>query len=151
MTPRRYLVMGAGEVGFHLAQSLSRNGHQVTVIELDVAKSERVADLLDANIINGNGSHRSVLESAGAADCDLFMAVSSSDEANLVAAMLARHLGAPRTVVRVSGAEEVIIDRSTYEKAFGVDLLLSTQLLTTIRVLNKTHSSRARARRRPTR
>lgn len=137
MTPRRYLVMGAGEVGFHLAQSLSNEGHQVTVIELDELKAERVADQLDANIINGNGAHRSVLEAAGAGDSDLFMAVSSSDEANLVAAMLARHLGANRTVVRVGSADEVINDRRIYEEVFGVDLLLSTQLLTTTRVLNK--------------
>ena len=61
MTPRRYLVMGAGEVGFHLAQSLSSEGHQVDVIELDKAKAKRVRDLLDANMIVGNGAHRSVL------------------------------------------------------------------------------------------
>lgn len=137
MTHRRYLVMGAGEVGFHLAQSLSREGHQVTVIELDPVKAERVTDQLDANIINGNGAHRSVLEAAGAAECDLFMAVSSSDEANLIAAMLAEHLGADRSVVRVGSSEEVITDRRIYEEVFGVDLLLSTQLLTTTRVLNK--------------
>ena len=137
MTSPRYLVMGAGEVGFHLAQSLSAEGHQVSVIELDPAKATRVTDLLDASIIRGNGAHRSVLETAGAAECDLFLAVSSSDEANLVAAMLAEHLGASRSVVRVGSAEEVVTNRRIYEEVFGVDLLLSTQLLTTSRVLNK--------------
>jgi trk system potassium uptake protein TrkA len=137
MPSRRYLVMGAGEVGFHLAQSLSSQGHHVTVIELDPRKIERVHDMLDANIIQGNGAHRSVLEAAGAQGCDLFMAVSSSDEANLVASKLALYLGARRTVVRVGGADELITDRRVHEEVFGVDLLLSTQLLTTTKVLNK--------------
>lgn len=136
MTAKRFLVMGAGEVGFHLAESLSRDGHDVTVIELDPAKSERIKDQLDVTVIHGNGAHRSVLQGAEVGRCDLFMAVSSSDEANLIAAVLAEHLGARRSVVRVGSAEEVITDRRIYEQVFGVDLLLSTQLLTTTRILN---------------
>jgi trk system potassium uptake protein TrkA len=135
--PSRYLVMGAGEVGFHLARSLSEEGHEVTVIERDAAKVDKVKDALDAHMVIGNGAHRSVLETAGAASCDLFMAVSSSDEANLVASVLAEHLGAKRCVVRVGSAEEVITNRKIYEEVLHVDLLLSTQLLTTTRILNK--------------
>ena len=62
MKPRRYLVMGAGEVGFHLARSLSEEGHDVAVIELDPLKVDRVKDHLDASMVIGNGAHRSVLE-----------------------------------------------------------------------------------------
>lgn len=137
MKPRRYLVMGVGEVGFHLVKSLSEEGHEVAAIELDPGKVDRVKDHLDASIVIGNGAHRSVLEAVGASRCDLFMAVSSSDEANLVAATLAEHLGAKRSVVRVGSAEDVIRDRKIYEDVLGVDLLLSTQLLTTTRILNK--------------
>jgi trk system potassium uptake protein TrkA len=133
----RYLVMGVGEVGFHLAKSLSEEGHEVTVIELDAAKVDKVKDVLDAHMVIGNGAHRSVLEAAGASQCNLFMAVSSSDEANLVASVLAEHLGAKRCVVRVGSSEEVITDRRIYEEVLHVDLLLSTQLLTTTRILNK--------------
>lgn len=136
MASKRFLVMGAGEVGFHLAESLSRDGRDVTVIELDPVKAERMRDQLDVTVIQGNGAHRSVLEGAGAGRAELFMAVSSSDEANLIAAVLAEHLGAQRSVVRVGSAEEVITDRRIYEQVFGVDLLLSTQLLTTTRILN---------------
>ncbi|MDX1645239.1 MAG: NAD-binding protein, partial [Thermoanaerobaculia bacterium] len=136
MSAKRFLVMGAGEVGYHLAESLARDGHKVTVIELDKAKAERIKDQLDITVIQGNGAHRSSLEGAGVAESDLYMAVTSSDEANLIAAVLAEHLGAERSVVRVGSAEEVIIDRRIYEQVFGVDLLLSTQLLTTTRILN---------------
>ncbi len=137
MAGTRYVVMGAGEVGYHLARSLSQQGDDVSVIEIDPQKRERIEDELDVLAVEGNGAHPSVLEAAGVADCNLFMAVSSADEANLAAAHVAKHLGAARTVVRVGIAEEAITHRRLYEEVFGVDLLLSTQLLTTTRVLNR--------------
>ena len=84
-----FAVMGAGEVGFHLARQLSQAGHSLVVIELDPEKRERVEESLDAAVVLGNGAHAPVLEAAKIDRCDLFMAVSSSDEANLAAAVLA--------------------------------------------------------------
>ncbi len=137
MARTRYAVMGAGEVGYHLARSLSQQGHDVSVIEIDPLKRARIEDELDVMAVEGNGAHPSVLEAAGVGDCNLFMAVSSADEANLAAALVAKRLGARRTVVRVGLAEEATVHRRLYEEVFGVDLLLSTQLLTTTRVLNR--------------
>jgi trk system potassium uptake protein TrkA len=137
MAGTRYVVMGAGEVGYHLARSLSLEGHDVSVIEIDPQKRERIEDELDVMAVEGNGAHPSVLEAAGVVDCNLFVAVSSADEANLAAAHVAKHLGAARAVVRVGIAEEAITHRRLYEEVFGVDLLLSTQLLSTTRVLNR--------------
>ena len=93
-------------------------------------------DELDASVVLGNGAHVPVLEAAGVDQADLFMAVSSSDEANLAASGLAKRLGARRTVVRVGVAEDVTVHRRTYEQVFGVDLLLSTQLMAATRILN---------------
>ncbi len=137
MAQKRYVVMGAGEVGFHLARSLSNDGHDVTVIEVDPEGRVRIEESLDVLVIAGNGAQPAVLTAAGVASCDLFMAVSSSDEANLVAARIAKKLGASRAVVRVGEADEVIADRRLLEEVFSVDLLLSTQLLTTNRILNR--------------
>ncbi|MGD8377732.1 MAG: Trk system potassium transporter TrkA [Acidobacteriota bacterium] len=137
MESQRYVVMGAGEVGFHLARTLSSDGHEVTVVELARDRQERVQEELDVLVVPGNGAHVEVLEQAGVASCDLFMAVSSSDEANLAASALARSLGAIRTVVRVRDADELITHRRTYEDVFGADWLLSTELLTTTRILNQ--------------
>ncbi len=139
MGHKRYVVMGAGEVGYHLAQTLSEAGEDVAVIELDPVQQARIEDELDVQVVRGNGSHPPVLEAAGVANCELFMAVSSSDEANFAAATLAKHLGANRVVVRVGVAEEVITYRRLLEEVFGADLLLSTELLTTTRVLNEIH------------
>jgi len=136
MDPQRFVVMGAGEVGFHLARSLSEDGHSVTVIEPNGERRQRIEDELDVAVVAGNGAHVPVLEAAQVELADLFIAVSSSDEANLAGALLAKRMGAARCVVRVAAAGEVIGRRQIYEDTFGVDLLLSTQLLTTSRILN---------------
>lgn len=128
--------MGAGEVGFHLARTLSHEGHSVVVIERDPEKRERVEEELDVHVVLGNGAHVPVLEAAKVKNCDLFMAVSSSDESNLAASVLAKRMGAQRSVVRVGVAEDVTTHRRVYEDVFSVDLLLSTQLLSTTRILN---------------
>ncbi len=136
MGSKRYVVMGAGEVGCYLARSLSADGHSVTVIDSDPEKRRLVEEQLDAAFVEGNGSHMPVLEAAQVNRCELFVAVSSSDESNLVASLLAKTLGAPRTVVRVATSEDVTRYGRVYERGFRADLLLSTQLLTTTRVLN---------------
>ncbi|MEM1203498.1 MAG: Trk system potassium transporter TrkA [Acidobacteriota bacterium] len=133
---QRFAVMGAGEVGFHLARTLSQQGHSVVVIESDPGKRDRVEEEMDVAVVIGNGAHVPVLEAAKVDDCDLFMAVSSSDEANLAASVLAKRLGAKRSVVRVGVSEDVTTHRRIYEEVFSADLLLSTQLLSTTRILN---------------
>ena len=136
MKPKRFVVMGAGEVGLHIARNLSAAGHTVTLLDSDPEKGQLVEDQLDVGFVLGNGSHVPTLEAAEVGDCDLFVAASSSDEANLAASLLAKRIGAPRTVVRVKTSEDVTRYGGLYERTFQVDLLLSTQLLTTTRVLN---------------
>jgi len=139
MSSKKYVVMGAGEVGFHLARTLSHEGHSVVVIETNPEKRDRAEEELDVAVVIGNGAHVPVLRAARVGECELMMAVSSSDEANLAASLLAKKLGARRTVVRVGVAEDVTTHRQIYEETFEVDLLLSTQLLATTRILNYVH------------
>ena len=137
MDRKRYVVMGAGEVGFHLARTLSQEGHSITVIERDGVRRARIEEELDVAVVAGNGAHLPVLEEAAVGGCDLFIAVSAEDESNLAASLLAKRMGAQRSVVRIGAADEVISNRQVYEEAFAVDLLLSTQLLTTTRIVNQ--------------
>ena len=136
MTSRQFVVMGAGEVGRYLARTLSEEGHRVTLIDRDPAKRQMVEEQLDVAFVLGNGAHVPTLEAADVASCELFVAASSSDEANLAASLLAKRLGAQRSVVRVATSEDVTRYGRIYESAFHADLLLSTQLLTTTRILN---------------
>ncbi|MDX1630821.1 MAG: Trk system potassium transporter TrkA [Thermoanaerobaculia bacterium] len=133
---RRYVVIGAGEVGFHLARLLSEAGHEVVVIEKDAERREAIEEELDVAVVPGNGAHLPVLRRAEVGKATLVLAVTSSDEANMAASLLSKRLGARRTVVRVRVAEDVTSYRREYEESFDVDMLLSTQLLTTVRILN---------------
>jgi trk system potassium uptake protein TrkA len=131
----RFIVMGAGEVGYLLAQRLSHAQHDVTIIDTDPEK-RRIEDELDVAFVNGNAAQVPVLKAANVEGCDLFIATSSSEEANLAASLLAKDMGAQRTVVRVATNEDLTIHRRRYERLFQADLLLSPTTLATNRILN---------------
>jgi trk system potassium uptake protein TrkA len=136
MKIKRFTVMGAGEVGLYLARTLSAEGHQVTLIDSDRNKQKLVEEHLDVGFVLGNGAHVPTLEAADVGESELFVATSSSDEANLAASLLAKGLGVARSVVRIATSEDVTKYGRIYESAFEADLLLSTQLLTTTQILN---------------
>ncbi len=129
----KIIIVGAGEVGRHLAEHLSREAHDTTIIE----KSDKlVNDMsgLDARIVGGNGTSVDVLLDAGANECDLFLALTSSADVNLVSCRLAKELGAKRTVCRVHPGvqrEEWLFD---FRSHFGADLLFSSEQLASIQL-----------------
>jgi len=86
------LILGAGEVGFHIASRLASEGHNVSVIDNDAARLQRVADTMDVKTILGYATHPSVLEKAGAADAELLIAATTSDEINMLACQVAHSL-----------------------------------------------------------
>lgn len=85
----KVLVVGAGEVGFHIAGHLVRENKEVVVIDEDPGALRRVADHIDALIIEGSGSCPGVLREAGLKEAEIVMAVTNSDETNLVACLMA--------------------------------------------------------------
>lgn len=107
------LILGAGEVGAHLARVLSSTCH-VVLIDRDEEALASVEDGLDVLTVMGDITHRKALEQAGAAEAAMVVAVTGSDDANLVGAALAAELGANRTVARVD-------DASFYRTNSGVE------------------------------
>ncbi len=97
----RIVIIGAGQVGSHLAERLAIEGHDVVVIESDAARAAEVQESVDCLVIHGNGSSPSVLEEAGIGDADMFIAVTSSDAANVLANEAATHFGVPLTIARI--------------------------------------------------
>lgn len=100
----RVFIVGAGEVGIHIAASLVREGHDLVVIEKD---SQKVSDLqksMDLLAVEGDGSNPQLLQTHRVGEADLFFAVSNNDAVNLLAALTAREMGAKRCVVRVGDA-----------------------------------------------
>jgi len=97
------VIIGAGRIGFHLAQKLIQDKHTVTVIEKDRARCEGISQNLDAMVINGDGCEPRYLEDANIAQADVAAAVTADDEDNLVICQLAKDVfGVRRTVARVN-------------------------------------------------
>lgn len=126
------LILGAGEIGYHLAEQLSAQEHNICVIEADERVAAEVNDKLDARVVEGNGSSVSVLEEAGVSDCDVFLGLSSSDNTNVVAASMAKSLGAKKTIARVHSdvqRDQWLFDYRTH---FNVDYLFSSERLAAV-------------------
>jgi len=101
----RILIVGAGEVGVHIASSLVREGHDLVIIERDAKKVARLQNSLDLLAVTGDGCNPQTLKVHGVENADLFFAVSNSDSVNLLAALTARKYGTDRCVVRVGNPE----------------------------------------------
>ncbi len=102
----KVLVLGAGEVGYHIALRLSREGNAVTVVDKDPARLKLVADAMDVATIEGKASLPSVLERAGAADAELLIAATTNDEVNMLACQVAHSLfRVPMKIARIRELE----------------------------------------------
>ncbi|MHC4990873.1 MAG: Trk system potassium transporter TrkA [Planctomycetota bacterium] len=97
----RIIIVGAGEVGIHIASSLVREGHDLVVIERDREKVARLQSGMDVLAVAGDGCDPTILKAHRVGDADLFFAVSNNDAVNLLSALTARAYGTERVVVRV--------------------------------------------------
>jgi len=125
----RIVVLGGGTVGMSIAELLCRHRHSVTVVDSSADHARRINESLDVKAVVGSASQSSVLFQAGVLDADLCLAVTGVDEVNLVAASMAKAMGAHRTVARVYAP--VFRDLSTfdYQRHFKVDRLVSLEHL----------------------
>ena len=122
-------VIGAGEVGFHLADILSREGHRVSVVDSDPSKSRRLMESLDVQVVVGDGTRAEVLTSAGLSKADLAVIVTDTDRTNMLVCALASRLGAKRTILRLRDTRRLEGYHYFYKQTLGFDVVLSTQAL----------------------
>ena len=101
----KIIIAGAGEVGQHLARILADDHHEVTVIDVDSQNLKQLSLHLDILTVQGSALTISVLNEAGVAACDLYIAVTHFPEMNVASAVIAKHLGAPHTIARVRDPE----------------------------------------------
>ena len=97
----KIIIVGCGRVGRTIADQLNREGHSITVIDIDANALQSVAGTQNVMGVVGNGATFDTLVGAGVKDCDLVIAVTASDELNLYACLIAKNAGAHRTIARV--------------------------------------------------
>jgi trk system potassium uptake protein TrkA len=116
------VVVGGGEVGYHLSKILLNEGHEVLILEQDAARCERLTEELGAIVYRGDGCEASTLDSVGTGRADMLVAVTDGDEDNLVACQVAKHkFNVPRAIARITNPRN-----ETLFKMLGVDATVSS-------------------------
>jgi len=119
------IIVGGGSVGYHLCKALLKEGHEVLVLDKDVARCENFEDELGSVCVRGDGCEVATLAEAGVSRAEVFIAATDEDEDNLVACQVAKHkFGVPRTIARVNNPENEKIFRK-----LGVDCPISVTTL----------------------
>lgn len=118
------IVVGAGEVGTYVAQRLSREGHDVAVIEKDRTALRGVEETLDVLTLHGSGTNPELLREAGIDRAQMIVAVTSQDEVNLVCCLVGKQAGIARTVCRLEDPDLRSRKSGPLHEAMGVDLII---------------------------
>lgn len=126
----RIIVIGAGEVGYHIAERLAHEQHDITVIERDPAVCQKVQEGLDLMVVQADGSSPRALEEAGIREAEMVIAVADVDEINIVACALANQYGVPRKIARVRDLELGEHPILAGGKVLGIDLLINPNQVT---------------------
>lgn len=123
----RIIIVGCGKVGYAIAQQLTQEKHDITVVDDEAAHLNRADSTLDVLCIHGNGASISVLMEAGARNADLVIAVTGVDETNLVCALIAKSVGAQHTIARVRNPE-YRRDADMLKREIGLDMVINPDL-----------------------
>src|SRR5690554_309549 len=125
----KIIIAGAGEVGFHLAKLLSYESQEITLIDTNKESLTYADNHLDIKVIKGDSTSIAILKEARIAESDLLIAVTSSETTNITICVLAKQLGANRTIARISNTEFISHkDEIGFDK-LGIDELISPESL----------------------
>jgi len=132
---KKIIILGAGQVGYSLAEALSADGHDITVVDRNRQRLQALKAELGVNVLVGFGAHPPVLEAAGARDAAMLIAVTDSDEVNMMACQVATTLFNVETRIARARAR----DYHEHPRLFGrdavpVDMLISPEEIVTSQV-----------------
>ncbi len=128
----KIIILGAGQVGSSVAYNLASEANDVTVVDHDPVILQDLQDKLDIRTVTGQASHPEVLTQAGADDADMILAVTSSDETNMVACQVAYTLfHTPTKMARIRSVEYLNYPRLLSQEAIPVDVMISPEQLVT--------------------
>jgi trk system potassium uptake protein TrkA len=126
----KIIILGAGQVGGSLALSLANENNDITLVDTSAAVLQDIQDRADLRTVVGEASHPSVLASAGAKDADMIIALTNSDETNMVACQVAYTLfHTPTKIARIRAVEYLTYSDLFVQEALPVDVLISPEHL----------------------
>ena len=128
----KIVILGAGQVGSSVAESLVSERNDITVVDTDPVRLRNLQDRLDLRTVTGSASHPTVLVEAGIEDADMVIAVTHSDETNLVACKLAQQLfNVPTRIARIRATDFLAEERILGQECFAIDLAICPEQVLT--------------------
>ena len=122
----KIVIVGAGKIGESLCRDLSTEGNDITLIEKDAKVIDKALSVSDIMGIVGNGANREVLADAGVHDTDIFIAVTTNDEINLISSVMAKKMGTKYTIARVRNTE-YSEQMQFMKESLGIDIMLNPE------------------------
>lgn len=132
----KIVIVGAGEVGTHLARMLSKANHDIVLLDEDPAKLQWISNQVDLLAMTGYANSFRDLHDAGVSKADLFIAVTPFEDRNMMACIIAKDLGAKRTVARVDNGEFLNERNRDRIISFGVDEVIYPENLAAREIVN---------------
>lgn len=131
----KIIIAGAGDVGFHLAQLLSFENQDIVIVDTNQEVLDYASTHLDVLTVKGDASSISLLRDVGVDRADLFLGVTTSENTNMVAAILAKKMGADRTIARVESRDYLTESSKQLFRELGIDTLISPRQLAAREIL----------------
>ena len=126
----KIIIVGAGQVGSSLSINLVKEGNDVTLIDKSADLLENIAEKVDLQTIHGNGAHPRILEAAGANKADMIVAVSKSDETNMIACQVAYTVfGVDKKIARIRDLEYLNYENLFADESTPIDFTISPDLI----------------------
>lgn len=132
----KIVISGIGEMGSHLARMLSGNGHDITVIDSDSKALCELGSFADLMTVEGDTTAFAVLRKAGVRRCDLFIAVNHDENQNVLAAIMAKQLGAKKSIARIDNNEYLEPNNKEMFIDMGIDYLFYPEKVAALEVIN---------------
>lgn len=124
----KIIILGANQVGSTLAETLANEANDITVVDSNAEKLRELKDHIDIGTITGQASHPDVLEKAGGEDADMVIAVTESDEINMVACRVAYSLfKTPKKICRIRSSSYLVSDKLFGKDGVAVDVVISPE------------------------
>ena len=117
----KIVIVGAGEVGYNLAKSLSKENYDITVIDINPKKCQRIKNSIDAKVIVGDGASQRILQNIDMSQVDYLLALTRIDEVNLVTSKTSHEMGAKKIICRLRNTEYSHRDAIITPDQFGID------------------------------
>ncbi|MCB1693256.1 MAG: Trk system potassium transporter TrkA, partial [Pseudomonadales bacterium] len=129
----KIIILGAGEVGGNLAQNLTKEASDITVVDTNADRLRELQDRFDIRTVRGMASHPDIMRTAGAEDADMLIAVTNSDEVNMVACQIAHTVfHTPTKIARIRSTAYVNADYSIFRnEALPVDFIVNPEQIVT--------------------